>query len=30
VPGTGGIRLEHVVWVRASGNELLTAFEHTL
>jgi Xaa-Pro aminopeptidase len=30
VPGVGGIRLEHVVWVRASGNELLTAFEHTL
>ncbi len=26
----GGIRLEHVFVVRASGNEILTSFEHTL
>jgi Xaa-Pro dipeptidase len=29
-PGWGGIRLEHVFVVRASGNEVLTEFEHTL
>jgi Xaa-Pro dipeptidase len=29
-PGWGGIRLEDVFVVRATGNELLTAFEHTL
>ena len=29
-PGSGGIRLEHVFVVRASGNEVLTQFEHTL
>jgi Xaa-Pro dipeptidase len=28
--GWGGIRLEHVFVVRASGNEILTEFEHTL
>ena len=28
--GWGGIRLEHVFVVAASGNEILTAFEHTL
>jgi Xaa-Pro dipeptidase len=28
--GWGGIRLEHVFVVRASGNEILTHFEHTL
>ncbi len=28
--GWGGIRLEHVFVVRASGNEILTRFEHTL
>jgi Xaa-Pro dipeptidase len=28
--GWGGIRLEHVFVVRASGNEILTQFEHTL
>jgi Xaa-Pro aminopeptidase len=28
--GLGGIRLEHVIHVQASGNELLTQFEHTL
>lgn len=29
-PGWGGIRLEHVFLVGASGNEILTRFEHTL
>jgi Xaa-Pro aminopeptidase len=29
-PGWGGIRLEHVVLVRAGGNEILTQFDHTL
>lgn len=29
-PGWGGIRLEHVFVVRASGNEILTEFQHTL
>jgi len=29
-PGWGGIRLEHVILVRAGGNEILTRFEHTL
>jgi Xaa-Pro dipeptidase len=29
-PGWGGIRLEQVFVVRASGNEILTQFEHTL
>jgi Xaa-Pro dipeptidase len=28
--GLGGIRLEHVICVRAGGNEVLTQFEHTL
>ncbi|MBD0291064.1 MAG: aminopeptidase P family protein [Thermoleophilia bacterium] len=28
--GWGGIRLEHVFVVRASGNEVLTRFQHTL
>jgi Xaa-Pro dipeptidase len=28
--GWGGVRLEHVFVVRASGNEILTEFEHTL
>lgn len=28
--GLGGIRLEHVIHVQASSNELLTQFEHTL
>lgn len=28
--GWGGIRLEHTFHVRAGGNEILTAFEHTL
>jgi len=28
--GWGGIRLEHVLVVRAGGNEILTRFEHTL
>jgi Xaa-Pro aminopeptidase len=30
LPGWGGIRLEHVFIVGASGNEVLTQFEHTL
>lgn len=30
LPGWGGIRLEHTFVVRAGGNEILTAFEHTL
>lgn len=30
LPEWGGIRLEHVFAVRASGNEILTEFEHTL
>ena len=30
LPGWGGIRLEHVFHVGASGNEILTKFEHTL
>jgi len=30
LPGWGGIRLEHVFVVGASGNEILTRFEHTL
>jgi Xaa-Pro aminopeptidase len=29
-PGWGGIRLEHVFVVHATGNEVLTRFEHTL
>ena len=29
-PGWGGIRLEHVFVVHATGNEILTKFEHTL
>jgi Xaa-Pro aminopeptidase len=29
-PGWGGIRLEHTFLVGASGNEILTQFEHTL
>ena len=29
-PGWGGIRLEHVFDVRAAGNQILTAFDHTL
>lgn len=29
-PGRGGMRLEHVLVVRAGGNEILTRFEHTL
>ena len=29
-PGWGGIRLEHVFVVRATGNEVLTKFEHRL
>jgi Xaa-Pro aminopeptidase len=30
LPGWGGIRLEHTFLVGASGNEILTQFEHTL
>jgi Xaa-Pro aminopeptidase len=30
LPGWGGIRLEHTFLVGASGNEILTKFEHTL
>jgi Xaa-Pro aminopeptidase len=29
-PGWGGIRLEHTFLVGASGDEILTQFEHTL
>ncbi|MGH8935310.1 MAG: M24 family metallopeptidase [Acidimicrobiia bacterium] len=29
-PGWGGIRLEHVILVRDSGNEILSQFEHRL